>query len=163
MLRYSNVSVGGIERNSVNQLTRNLLQVQTIRKNLAIVLVVVAFITIAAKYYVLSGVDGWSLDLVHAIINLVLTVCMISIPIYFVKKADTVKVKAAPSRMLGFAIAFTVFMFYILLFIARLFMMMEYYAGNSTMLTLEFLFMALILVALVYPVFKHGNQQEVEA
>jgi hypothetical protein len=163
LLRCSNVSVGGIERNSVNQLTRNLLQVQTIRKNLAIVLVVVAFITIAAKYYVLSGVDGWSLDLVHAIINLVLTVCMISIPIYFVKKADTVKVKAAPSRMLGFAIAFTVFMFYILLFIARLFMMMEYYAGNSTMLTFEFLFMALILVALVYPVFKHGNQQEVEA
>jgi hypothetical protein len=137
--------------------------VQTLRKNLAVVLVVVALLAIAAKYYVLSGVDGWSLDLVHAIINVVLTVCMISIPVYFVKKADSMKVKAVPSRILGFAVAFTVFMFYILLFIARLFMMMEYYAGNSTMLTIEFLFIALILVALVYPLVSQGKQQEVEA
>jgi hypothetical protein len=42
-------------------------------------------------------------------------------------------------------------------------MMMEYYASNSTMLTLEFLLMALILVALVYPVSKLGKQHHVEA
>jgi len=137
--------------------------VQTLRKNLAVVLVVVALVAIAAKYYVLSGVEGWSLDLVHAIINLVLAVCMISVPVYFVKKADSTKAKAVPSRVMGFAVAFTVFVFYILLFIARLFMMMEYYAGNSTMLTIEFLFIALILVVLVYPVKTQGMQQEVEA
>jgi hypothetical protein len=130
---------------------------------LAAVLAVVATIVIAAKYYTLSGVEGWSLDLVHALINLVLTVCMISVPIYFVRKAETTKAKVVSSRLMGFAIAFTVFMFYILLFIARLFMMMEYYASNSTMLTLEFLLMALILVALVYPVSKLGKQHHVEA
>ncbi len=135
---------------------------QTLRKNLTSVLAVVATVAIAAKYYTLSGIDGWSFDLVQALINFVLTICLISVPIYFVKKADSHKAKAVSSRLMGFAVAFTVFMFYILLFVARLFMMMEYYAENSTMLTLEFLFMALILVALVYPVSKLGKQHEME-
>ncbi len=126
-------------------------------------LAVVATIATSAKYYTLSGIEGWSFDLVQALINFVLTICLISIPIYFVKKADTNKAKAVSSRLMGFAVAFTVFMFYILLFVARLFMMMEYYADNSTILTLEFLFMALILAALVYPVTKQGKQHEMES
>ena len=126
-------------------------------------LATVALIAFAVKYYLLSGIEGWSLDMVHAIINLVLTVCLISVPVFFLRKADTVRSKAAPSRMLGFVVAFTVFMFYVLLFIARLFMMMEYYASNSTILTLEFLFMALVFVALVYPATKLYKHQKVEA
>jgi hypothetical protein len=130
---------------------------------LAVVLVVVAVLATASKYYALSTVDGWSLDLLHAIINLFLTVAMVSIPVYFLKKANASKAKAVSPRLMGFAVAFTVFMFYILLFIARLFMMMEYYAGNSTMLTLEFLIMGLILFALIYPLLKQGKHQRESA
>jgi hypothetical protein len=137
--------------------------VQAFRKKGIIVVVVIAVIAVASKYYALSGIERWSLDLVHAVINLFLTIAMISIPVYFLQKAESTKVRAASSRLMGFAIAFTIFMFYVLLFIVRLIMMMEYYATNSTMLTLELLFMGLVLVALIYPVIKQGKQEGVKA
>jgi hypothetical protein len=133
--------------------------VQTIRKNVAVVLVIVVVVASVSKYFSLMGIDGWGLDLVHAIINLFLTLAMVSIPLLFLKKANSTKIKAISGRLMGFAVAFTVFMFYILLFIARVIMMMEYYAGNSTMLTLEFLVMGLLLFALLYPLKKQGKQQ----
>lgn len=133
---------------------------QKLRKNLAAILVVVATVAIASKYYMLSGIEGWSFDLVRALINLTLTVCLISVPIYFARRAESGKSRPASSRLLGFAVAFTVFMFYVLLFVARLFMMMEYYVQSSTMLTLEFVLMAILLAALVYPVVKMGNMQQ---
>lgn len=108
---------------------------QKLRKNLTAILVVVATVAIASKYYMLSGIEGWSFDLVRALINLTLTVCLISVPIYFARRAESGKSRPASSRLLGFAVAFTVFMFYVLLFVARLFMMMEYYVQSSTMLT----------------------------
>lgn len=133
---------------------------QKLRKNLTAILVVVATVAIASKYYMLSGIEGWSFDLVRALINLTLTVCLISVPIYFARRAESGKSRPASSRLLGFAVAFTVFMFYVLLFVARLFMMMEYYVQSSTMLTLEFVLMAILLAALVYPVVKMGNMQQ---
>lgn len=136
---------------------------QKLRKNLAAILAIVATGAIAAKYYMLSGIDGWSFDIIRATINVALTICMISVPVYFARRAEGAKAKPIPSRLMGFAVAFTVFMFYVLLFVARLFMMMEYYAQNSTMLTLEFLLMALLLAALVYPVVKHGKMGQEEA
>jgi len=134
--------------------------VQKLRKNLAAILIVVATVAIAGKYYMLSGIEGWSFDLLRALINLALTACMISVPVYFARRADSANAKPVPSRLMGFAVAFTVFMFYVLLFVARLFMMMEYYAQSSTMLTFEFILMALLLAALVYPVVKQSGVEQ---
>lgn len=136
---------------------------QKLRKNLAAILAIVATTAIAAKYYMLSGIDGWNFDLLRALINVALTICMISVPVYFARRAESSKAKPVPSRLMGFAVAFTVFMFYVLLFVARLFMMMEYYAQNSTILTFEFILMALILSALVYPLVKYRDVEQKEA
>lgn len=130
------------------------------RNTLLILLIAAAVTVLATKQAALLNWLDQDFNLFKTIFDVSLATVMMAIPTYYLSKWRSGKGKAwaLPYKYFGTILAFVIFVFYVLLFLMRLYMMADMYNSEPILLTLEYVCMGAIVFALAYPlVVKQEN------